>query len=64
MSDNAMVAVLLPRRRSKLASGAKDMEHAMSQTQTPRSRLSTSVLDIGARFYAFPVSRGRPISNG
>jgi len=38
MSDNAMVAVLLPRRRSKLASGAKDMEHAMSQTQTPRSR--------------------------
>src|SRR5271155_3444543 len=38
-------AVLLPRKRSKLARGAKDEEHAMSQT--PNTAISVIGIDIG-----------------
>jgi len=37
--------VLLPRQQSKLARGAKDKEHTMSQT--PRTSITAVGIDIG-----------------
>jgi transposase len=37
--------VLLPRQQAKLASGAKDKEHAMSQT--PNTAIAVIGIDIG-----------------
>jgi hypothetical protein len=52
--------VLLPRQQAKLARGAKDKEHAMSQT--PNTAMAVIGIDIGKNSRMYPPPR-RPISN-
>jgi hypothetical protein len=48
-------AVLLPRQQAKLARGANDKEHAMSQT--PNTAIAVIGIDIGKNsFHAVPTA--------
>jgi len=51
--------VLLPRQQAKLARGAKDEEHAMSQT--PNTAIAVIGIDIGSQAnYANALQESRP----
>jgi hypothetical protein len=48
--------VLLPRQQAKLARGAKDKEHAMSQT--PNTAIAVIGIDIGKNLFTHRPTRG------
>jgi hypothetical protein len=52
--------VLLPRQQAKLARGAKDKEHAMSQT--PNTAIAVIGIDIGKNSFHVVGHRFRSIS--
>ena len=52
--------MLLPRQQAKLARGAKDKEHAMSQT--PNTEIAVIGIDIGKNSPAAPYQRSFGVS--